>query len=134
MRDEMFGRLWDAHHENFSADLDQAFGNGAARLRRLAHPAITDIRGKGLLVGVEELFGRLGRAEIAGAPEAPGRSIEEQGVQRAEVLDRPALFQGRGQRLELLALLARRELDLHDEIRGRDLVQRRGRLRHERDG
>lgn len=42
MRDEMDSRMWDAHHEAFSADLDRAlrrFWAGFKRLNAIAYRA-----------------------------------------------------------------------------------------------
>ena len=33
MREEMLGRLWDAHHDDFSTRVDRALGLALARLR-----------------------------------------------------------------------------------------------------
>lgn len=33
MQDEFHGRLWEAHHDRFSADVDSALRKAAARLR-----------------------------------------------------------------------------------------------------
>ena len=35
MQDQIFGRMWEAHHDQFSADVSQALSAGAAKARSL---------------------------------------------------------------------------------------------------
>lgn len=41
MRDEIDGRLWEAHHQQFSDSLGRALDAAGAALGRLARPAVS---------------------------------------------------------------------------------------------